>query len=339
MRYVVIGAGSIGGAIAARLAQQRRDRVVLAARGRRADLIEHVGLRLRTPDEDVVIGVDVVRSPADVRLRADDVLVMATKTQQVEGALREWVDVPVHEGDDQVGTAGERLPVLLALNGVAAEQIAHRYFDRVVGVCVWLPAVSLEPGEVFVRIAPRSGVLILGEVPPGGRADGLLDGVAADLERAGFEIHVVEDVLRWKYRKLLTNLGNAVQALVGPDAEGAGAVSARLRQEGAAVLAHAGIECASADEEDAWRRDLFVDRVVPGEPAQMGGSTWQSLARGADSNEADFLNGEIVAIARAHGGEAPLNARVQALARQASSSGARPASLTVPELERALDAR
>ena len=145
----------------------------------------------------------------------------------------------------------------------------------------------------------------------------------ADLEQAGFEAHVVEDVMRWKYRKLLTNLGNAVQALVGPDAEGAAAVSTRLRQEGAAVLAHAGIEYASADEEDAWRKDLFVDRAVPGEPAQMGGSTWQSLARGTDSNEADYLNGEIAAIARAHGSRAPLNARVQALVRQASSPAVR----------------
>ena len=167
MRYVVIGAGSIGGAIAARLAQQSREQVLVVARGRRADLIQHTGIRLRTPDEDVVAGVEVARSPADVQLRSDDVLLVATKTQQVEAALREWVDAPVHDGDDPVGTAGERLPVLLALNGVAAEQLAQRYFDRVVGVCVWLPAVSLEPGEVFVRIAPRPGVLILGEVPSG----------------------------------------------------------------------------------------------------------------------------------------------------------------------------
>ena len=61
----------------------------------------------------------------------------------------------------------------------------------------------------------------------------------------------------------------------------------------------------------------------------MGGSTWQSLARGSDSNEADYLNGEIAAIARAHGVQAPLNARVQALVRQASSAGKGPASMTV----------
>ncbi|WP_426563142.1 ketopantoate reductase family protein [Angustibacter sp. McL0619] len=338
MRYVVIGAGAIGGAIAARLAQQLRVRVVLVARGERADMIEHLGIHLRTPDQDLVVGVDVARSPADARLRPDDVLLVATKTQQVEAALREWVDAPVFDGEQLVGTARERLPVLLALNGVAAEQIAQRYFDRVFGVCVWLPSVSLQPGEVFVRIAPRTGVLIVGPVPVGREADPL-DAVAADLEAADFEVHVVEDVMRWKYRKLLTNLGNAVQALVGPGVEGAGAVSARLREEGAAVLAQAGIEYASAQEEDDWRRDLFADQVVPGEPALMGGSTWQSLARGSDSNEADYLNGEIAAIARAHGGHAPLNAAVQALVRQATSGGKGPGSLTLGELRAALSLR
>jgi 2-dehydropantoate 2-reductase len=338
MRYVVIGAGSIGGAVAARLAQRRRDQVVLVARGARADVIERDGLRLRTPDEDVVVGVDVARTPHDVRLAADDVLVVATKTQQVEAALREWVDVPVHDGGQRVGTAGERLPVLLALNGVAAETIAQRYFERVFGVCVWLPAVSLQPGEVFVRIAPRTGVLILGRVPaPGVAADReLLTAVADDLEAVQFEMHVVEQVLRWKYRKLLTNLGNAVQALVGPDVEGVGPLVGALRDEAAAVLASAGIEYASAEQEDAWRKDLFADRAVPGEPAVMGGSTWQSLARGSDSNEADYLNGEVVAIARAHGVRAPLNAAVQALVRQASSAGQGPGGMTLSELRSTL---
>ena len=338
MRYVVIGAGSIGGAVAARLAQRRRDQVVLVARGERADVIERDGIRLRTPDDDVVVGVDVARSPDDVRLAADDVLVVATKTQQVEAALRQWVDVPVVDAGQPVGTAGERLPLLLALNGVAAEAIAQRYFERVFGVCVWLPSVSLQPGEVFVRIAPRTGVLILGRVPgPGEAADRtLLAAVAADFESVQFEMHVVDDVMRWKYRKLLTNLGNAVQALVGPGVDGIGPVVGALREEAAGVLAAAGIEYASAEQEDAWRKDLFADRVVPGEPAVMGGSTWQSLARGSESNEADYLNGEIAAIARAHGLRAPLNAAVQALARQASSAARGAGSMTVSELRSTL---
>ena len=52
-----------------------------------------------------------------------------------------WTDTPVHRDTRPVGTAGECLPIFTALNGVAAEAIAHRYFRRVYGVCVWTPAV------------------------------------------------------------------------------------------------------------------------------------------------------------------------------------------------------
>ena len=37
---------------------------------------------------------------------------------------------------------------------------------------------------------------------------------------------------------------------------------------------------------------------VPGLPAFLGGSTWQSLTRGTGNVETDYLNGEIVRIAR-----------------------------------------
>ena len=44
--------------------------------------------------------------PDELELTAEDVLVLATKTQQAHGALITWADVAV--GD---GTAGSRLPI------------------------------------------------------------------------------------------------------------------------------------------------------------------------------------------------------------------------------------
>jgi 2-dehydropantoate 2-reductase len=166
---VIIGAGAIGGTIAGRLAQSSPHLPLLVARGDNADAIERDGLRLRSPDDDTTVRVDVARTPADARLRTDDVLVLATKTQQATAALHEWVDAPVfdeHCVDDPsatpVGTAGELLPILTATNGVATERMALRLFDRVYGVTVWLPSVHLEPGEVIVRIAPQSGTFVVG---------------------------------------------------------------------------------------------------------------------------------------------------------------------------------
>ena len=333
-RYVIIGAGAIGGSIGGRLHQAGRD-VVLVARGAHLDALRRDGLRLRTPDEDVTLAVPAVGGPDELTLTEDDVLVLATKTQQVEAALPAWADAPVRDADGQeTGTAGSRLPALMALNGVASEQIALRWFARVVGVCLWLPSVHLVPGEVIIRGGPRSGMLHLGSVPPG-RDQALLQEVAADLEAANFDVPLPADVMPWKYRKLISNLGNGLQALVGPKG-GSGRLAAALDAEARAVLDAAGIEVTPDAEESAARAAAFTMHPVAGVPDDVGGSTWQSLQRGTGNVETDYLNGEIARIAHAHGTEAPLNARLATLVRQAAARGQQPGAVTADELADAL---
>jgi len=338
MRYVIIGAGAIGGVLGARLAQFSSDHPpVLVARGEHGAAIASRGLRLRTYQEDVTLAVATVSGPDELQLRADDILVLSTKTQQTQAALDQWVDAPVFDDDGaQIGTAGELLPVLIATNGVESERVALRLFARVYGVCVWLPAVRLDPGEVILRIGPRSGAFIIGRY--GASQDdadrALLTTIKTDWQLGTFTIHLVDDVMRWKYNKLLSNLANAPQALV---ADGdISAIDARLREEAERIYVAAGISAASSSEEEEWRGDLFTIRKVPGTPEKLGGSSWQSLARGAGSIESDYLNGEIVLLARSVGLEAPLNAAVQRLARQASRFGAGVGSMTIEELEAAL---
>jgi 2-dehydropantoate 2-reductase len=343
MRYVIIGAGAIGGALGARLASSRGAHPpLLVARGAHGEALASRGLRLRTPDQDETVPVVVAHGPHGVRLREDDVLVLATKTHQAEAALREWVDRPVHSIDDAegvVGTAGERLPILLALNGVASERMALRYFERVFGVCVWMPAVHLEPGEVILRIAPTSGMFLIGRYAAAVSAADrdLLAAVSADWSAASFVVHTMDDVMRWKHAKLLSNLGNALQALLGTDGRAFASLADRLRDEAERVYRMAGIHWASLEEEAALRGDLFDTRPVPGVSGELGGSSWQSMARGSGTIETDYLNGEIAYLARTVGESAPLNAMVARLAREAAASGAGAASMTVDELERRLD--
>jgi len=351
VRYVIVGAGAIGGTVAARLAQHSPAHPpLLVARNAAADTIERSGYRLRSPDDDVTVRVEVARTPADARLRADDVLVLATKTHQAPAALQAWVDAPVLAADADpgdpdprpVGTAGDLLPVLALTNGVAAERMALRLFRRVLGACVWLPATHLVAGETAVRIAPHSGTFIVGSYPsrstrPPDDGDGaVLPTLAADWEASTFTVHVVDDVLRWKHRKLLQNLANALQALAGPAAPIA-SFATRLVAEAEDVYRASGIAWATDAEEDAWRGNVFDVRPVPGLPDAVGGSSWQSVARGDGSIETDYLNGEIVLLARLAGGDAPLNAAVQRLARQAAVARRPPGSTRVDELARALD--
>jgi 2-dehydropantoate 2-reductase len=336
MRYVIIGAGAVGGMLGARLYQHSRDRPpLLIARGENGAAIARDGIRMRTADEDSTLRVNVADGPESVRLLHDDILVLTTKTQQAQAALDQWVGQPVFDDTGaRIGIAGTCLPILTALNGVESERMALRLFARVYAVCVWLPATQLTPGEVILRTGPASGTFIIGSYErPADAADrALLATVSADWTASTFSIKVVDDVMRWKYTKLLSNLANGVEALVGLD-EDISEIVDRLQAEAEDIYRASGITWASAVEEAVWRAEGFQPRSVPGVEVELGGSSWQSIARGSGSIESDYLNGEIVLMARKLGRSAPLNETIQRLAREAATARAGVAWMTLSELE------
>ncbi|MFG2753643.1 ketopantoate reductase family protein [Streptomyces xanthophaeus] len=322
MRYIIIGAGAVGATIGGRLAEAGGE-VVLVARGAHAEALRADGLKLTTADGTRVHRLPVVSAPAELgELRPDDVLLLAVKTQDAIAALDAWGDAEVAGG----GTAAQRLPLLCAQNGVESERLALRRFARVYGVCVWLPSTFLEPGAVSALCAPLTGILHLGRAAGG--ADDRIRRIAADLEKAGFGAPVVEDVMRWKYAKLLGNLGNAVQATTGPEPDPAkAALLLRAVREAKAAFAAAGIDCAT-EAEQAAARDGRV-----GQPAGVrGGSSWQSLARGTGSVEADYLNGEVCLLGRLHGVPTPVNDVLRHVANIFARASLPPGAMPVADL-------
>ncbi|MFF0011920.1 ketopantoate reductase family protein [Streptomyces sp. NPDC005374] len=332
MRYIIIGAGAVGGAVGGRLAGAGHE-VVLVARGAQYTALRDGGLRLRVPDGEFTYRLPVVDGPGELgALRPDDVLLLAVKTQDTESALDTWGPAPVEGG----GTAAGRLPLLCAQNGVEGQRIALRRFRHVYGVCVWLPATFVEPGLVSAAGSPLTGILHLGVYPHG--TDERVRRIAADLEKAPFEAPVVPDLARWQYAKLLSNLANAVEAVTGP-VEGEEALSfvERVRAEGAAVLDAAGIAYASGEEQRAVRGHK-VDLVPLDGAPRGGGSSWQSLTRGTGTIEADHLNGEIVLLGRLHDVPTPLNELLQHLANTFARERRAAGSMPLRDLVRLADA-
>jgi ketopantoate reductase len=140
---------------------------------------------------------------------------------------------------------------------------------------------------------------------------------------SGVKANVRPDAMRLKYRKLLLNLGNALEALCGRLGDDATAALDVLRAEGTAALDAAGVDYASAAEDGARRGDTLRVNVPRG-----GGSTWQSLRRGTGRVEADHLNGEIVLLGRLHGVPTPANDLVRRLVNAAARAGHPPGELT-----------
>ena len=159
--------------------------------------------------------------------------------------------------------------------------------------------------------------------------------VAADFRAATFSSYPVEDIRRWKTRKRLTNRGNAIEALCGPQ-ERPGPLEEMLLAEGEAVLSAAGREVATAEEDRIRRADLLQLGEIAGQ-TRPGGSSWQSLRRSTGDIETDYLNGEIVLLGRIHGVPTPANELLQRLARERAvthdAPGATPAAAILERLD------
>jgi 2-dehydropantoate 2-reductase len=131
--------------------------------------------------------------------------------------------------------------------------------------------------------------------------------------------------MAYKYAKLVLNLGNVVEAACGLEAS-SGALVKRAREEATTVLAAANIKTErSASIGFALGTVEGVERA--------GGSTYQSLARGAPSLETDDLNGEIVLLGRMHGVPTPVNAMLQRLGQRLVIDHVPPGSLALVDLE------
>jgi 2-dehydropantoate 2-reductase len=111
---------------------------------------------------------------------------------------------------DALRADGLRLAVC-AQNGVANEGIALRRFRCVYGMCVWLPATHLQPGVVEAQGVPCAGLLPVGRYPSG--PDAFTQRFSAALVASRFLAPASDDIMRWKYGKLLANLANALEAL------------------------------------------------------------------------------------------------------------------------------
>jgi 2-dehydropantoate 2-reductase len=213
-------------------------------------------------------------------------------------------------------------------NGVENERRVLRHFPNTYAMCVMCPATHLRPGVIQAHSAPVSGLLDLGRYESG--VDDVAQAIADELDATTFQSVARPDIMRWKYRKLLMNLANAVEALCGPTGRGS-AVAREAQREGEAALDAAGIAVASAEEDRARRADHLQMRTT--DSGQWGGgSSWQSLARGTGSIETAFLNGEIVLLGALHGVATPVNALLQRLALQAAAGGGRPGTWGIEEL-------
>ena len=302
----------------ARLFQQGYD-VTLVARGDHGRALRS-GLVLEAPDETVTLPIPAVADPSAGGLGrgrdGDTVVLLAVKGQHTDHALTQLTrGAAVDARRLHAERRGERAP--------GAAPLPDTY-----GMCVMCPATQLRPGVDPGALGAGLGPAGPGPLPGGDRRPG--QAIADAIATTTFQSVARPDIMRWKYRKLLMNLANAVEALCGPEGRFS-PLAKEAQREGTEALGggrhrrgqrRGGPRAPGRPPADGRHVVGGVaGRLELAEPGPRGGSI-----------EAEFLNGEIVLLGALHGVPTPVNALLQRLALRAAAEGAPPGAWRIEDL-------
>ncbi len=318
MQIAVIGAGAIGGVVAAYLKKAGED-VVLIARPEQADVINAQGLNIKG-----VRGNETIKIQALTRLdKVYDLVIFTVKTQDIEEAF-------LHN-NEFLEPGGL---ILTTQNGVQADNILSGHFerDRQLSSIVMFGSTYTRPGEIVFNF---EGDWIIGR--PLMSLDPTAHKVAEVLGKA-FKVVPSTNIMGQKYLKLFVNFNNCIPALIGKSMQETFAdmdlcrLSIMLLKEGVDIIGQANIELVSLP--DFPKERILGLTQMPIEQAAgiinktltnlskepLYGSILQSIMRGRVS-EIDFINGEVAHLANNFKMPPTLNSKIVDMVHEVERTG------------------
>ena len=313
MRIGVIGAGAVGGAIAALLARSGHE-VEVTARGQHLKVIQGGGIRLTGAwgdfTADVAAGETLTRAPA--------LAVVATKAQDARVAI--LANARLLNG----------IPVVVVQNGLEGVAAARPLLPRsdIVGALAMYASSLVGPGHIKIT---TPGVTYVG----GG--DDLPARYVTGILNEAMPTELISNFVGAQWTKLFVNQINALPAITGLSVQeviGNAAlrrILTRSMRENVRVGRASGIRFARLQGLGDARLRMFARaplRLAESLPTLMArrmgatpnpGSTLQSIRRGGKT-EIDYLNGAVLAAATKAGITAPVNARIVELVHEVEKS-------------------
>lgn len=310
MKIAVIGAGAIGSTVAAYLSKAGKD-VVLIGREDQVQAINARGLTIRGIGKDEVVQVrSLTRFDKEY-----DLVIFATKTQDLEDAYQ-------HNADYL-----ENCYVLTTQNGVQADNILSSHFEpqKQLSSIVMFGATFTTPGEIVYNFP---GDWIIGK--PFKANDPMFHNILEEIKTPQLPVVISENITGMKYLKLFVNFNNCIPAVIGKSMQETFAdldlcrLSIRLLKEGVDIIGKANIELVSlpgfpkeriyglAQMPEDQAAGIMQQTLTKLSKEPLYGSILQSIMRGKQS-EIDFINGEVVALAKGMRQDARLNEHIVGL--------------------------
>ena len=300
MRIAVVGAGAMGGSYGGLLAIAGEDVSLVDVRSEHVEAIRRDGLRISGAFGEHIVQLPAAGSPEGLA--------------PPEGA---WADlVIVFTDSNSTREAARATDRLLAPGGCAitfqngignVETLQEELgAERVLGGSSMCSALVEAPGHVVMT---HRGPTSIGELD--GRRTNRLQRVAGALERAGFEVHVKDDVNAQIWTKFILNSAiNALCATTGLRLGEVGrlaemdALQDRVLDEAFALVAAKDLPISEADVRATVKRQCRLKFSRP--------SMLQHVEAGRRT-EIDAINGALVRESRKLGLAAPFNEALTAL--------------------------
>lgn len=218
MKIAVVGAGAVGGYLAAELARAGNE-VGVVARGENLQAIQTNGLVLETSTDRFQVQLQASDDPADLGLQ--DLVIVTAKTPALPDLFRRLGPL-----------LGPETPVLSAMNGVFwwyghafapggmvpdtrrldrdGRLSASLPLERCVGMIIYSANSVVTPG--VVRNTSQANRFIIGTPDPARGPD--VEAIARSLGETRFEMVPTSEIRREMWHKLLRNIASASVAVL-----------------------------------------------------------------------------------------------------------------------------
>ena len=304
----IVGSGSVGLTLAARIARAGHPVRVITRREEAARAIREQGIEL----EDLTSGESWrVRAAAQPEPPVGETgfVLLCVRTPDTDVAAA------------ALAAASPAARLVNVQNGVDGDSVAARHFARVLGAVYRHPCMRVADNRVRML---GGGRMVIGAHPTGAGAD--VDEVAAILRAAGYDVGISTRIGQDRWLKLCVNLMSAPNALVRRTEHATRAFTegkARLLEEARDALAAASVGARSCDGRDrsleaeiAFQRGA-LERGDAARSLPVFNSVWVGLSRGAPL-EADAHHRAIIQLGVRHRIETPTNERALAALEHAA---------------------
>ncbi|MFT5388210.1 MAG: 2-dehydropantoate 2-reductase [Lysobacterales bacterium] len=316
MTIAIIGAGAIGSVLAAYLTKANID-VILVGRKDHVDVINKNGLKVCGLGEGEVFSVKAVTQLKEVC----ELAIFTTKAQDIESVYQDN-----HE-------FLEECDVLSVQNGVQADSMLGFHFerDKQYSSIITFGATYCEPGVVSYDY---TGDWIVGK--PAGMLNQQTHKITEVLSSA-FNVVAKSDILHMKWFKLFLDFDYVIPALINKSLQETYSdldlcrLSIAILKEGFEVVEKAGLTLESLPnfpkERISELLDIPIDKAVMSvknnlttlSKVSLYGEVLKSLRR-CKKSEIEFINGEVVFLAKQMRFNAPLNEKILDMVNYVESS-------------------